>query len=63
MARHVPLFKRTFWVLLALVVMVAPWARPSAQSGQAPAQKQDAEYTALIKSSLTDSRISSVDPA
>ena len=58
MARHVPLFKRTFWVLLALVVMVAPWARPSAQGGQAPAQKQDAEYTALIKSSLTDPRIS-----
>jgi hypothetical protein len=58
MARHVPLFKRTFWVLLAIVVMVAPWARPSAQSGQAPAQKQDAEYTALIKSSLTDARIS-----
>ena len=58
MARHVPLFKRTFWVLLALVVMVAPWARPSAQSGQAPAQKQDAEYTALIKQYLTDPRIS-----
>jgi hypothetical protein len=58
MARHVPLFKRTFWVLLAIVVMVAPWARPSAQGGQAPAQKQDAEYTALIKSSLTDPRIS-----
>jgi len=47
-ARHLP------WVVLVAVALM-PWAAPSAQT--AP-QKYDAEYTALIKSSLTDSRIS-----
>ena len=42
------------WMVL-LVIALVPWAAPSAQ---APAvQKYDAEYTALIKQSLTDPRI------
>ena len=46
------------WVVLAAVALTAfaSGASTSAQS-QAPAQKQDAEYTALIKQSLTDPRI------
>ena len=44
------------WVALA-VVAFAPWASTAAQT-QAPAQKQDAEYTALNKQYLTDPPIS-----
>src|SRR5262245_6241334 len=46
------------WVAIALIALVVflPSASTQAQS-QGAAQKQDAEYTALIKQSLTDPRI------
>ncbi len=55
MSRRTKVAGHAAWVSLALVVLV-PFALNAAQS-QAPAQKQDAEYTALIKQSLTDPRI------
>src|SRR5687767_3497906 len=49
----------TAWMVLAVVALAAlsSGASTSAQT-QTPAQKQDAEYTALIKQYLTDPRIS-----
>ncbi len=43
------------WAVFALVALM-PWNTPHAQT-QAPTQKIDAEYTALIKQYLTDARI------
>ena len=56
MPKNTVMLMRLSWVVLA-VIGLAPAATPSAQS-PAPAQKIDAEYTALIKQHLTDPRIS-----
>ena len=56
MSTNTRLLIRLSWIVLA-VIAIAPDGAPSAQTA-APAQKIDAEYTALIKQYLTDPRIS-----
>jgi hypothetical protein len=49
------ILSRLPWAVLVAAVVLVPGTAPSAQ---APAQRLDAEYTALIKQHLTDARIS-----
>ncbi len=54
MSTHTKVARHLAWMLFAAIALM-PWAAPSAQAPVV--QKYDAEYTALIKQSLTDPRI------
>ena len=55
MSRTTRNLSRLPWAVLVAAVVLMPGATPSAQT---PSQRVDAEYTALIKQHLTDTRIS-----